>query len=241
MAVNSLQLEDLKSFGILPWTSDTQGMRITDLLDENTCREFLDQYMNDIGAPTRKVAASLFMKHYARLTVAMALHQMSIKNGVPAIPVEACLFNKDRKLCIEPEHYSWQEWHTDARQAWQYEKLQTIITEHITPLIINLNKVAKLSNKILWENVAVRINSVYRKLLAQNLDQTQRNQLVQDFYFLKQADGELCKWKENPLAPYLHLETPETGTCARQTCCMYYMMPKNEYCGVCPLPKNPSS
>ncbi|MCM2676298.1 IucA/IucC family C-terminal-domain containing protein [Alkalicoccobacillus plakortidis] len=240
MAVNELQMEELKPFGIFTWEEaiKEQGTPAINLLNDDQCRSFLTQYMHEINAPNLRVTASLFMKQYARITIAAALYQISLNNAFVSLPIESCLFGKDRKLHIKQNACDWNEWEADNRKAWLHSVLHPMFARHLTPMIVMLQRTSKLSSKILWENAAVRINSFYRQLLKEELSQTQSDHVIADFNFLKEASGDLFQLKENPLAPFLHLDTE---TCTRRTCCMYYLMDKNEYCGVCPLTKNPSS
>ncbi|TSB47371.1 IucA/IucC family C-terminal-domain containing protein [Alkalicoccobacillus porphyridii] len=234
MAIKTSQMEQLKPFSILPCGAKAEGLPASHLLDEELCRSFLSQYMLDIKAPNQRVAASLFMKQYARITVAAALYHISLYNGFVSLPIERCLFSKDRTLHIQQDECEWIEWDCGDRETWLTEMLHPLFAEHLTPMILVLQRESKLPSKILWENVAVRINSFYRKMLTQELTPVESTQIKDDFHFLKEASGDLFQLKKNPLATFLHLETE---ACTRRTCCMYYLMGKNEYCGVCPLPK----
>ena len=238
MVVTKERMEHLKSFGIAPWNEESQGTPAVFLVEEETCRSFVQQYMHDINAPNQRIAASLFMKQYARLTIAAALYHISAYNQSITLPMHCCMFSKERKLHIQQDACHWVEWETGDRKEWIQEKIRPLFAEHLTPMISMLQQITKLSSKILWENVAVRINSFYRKLLNEELNQAQIEHMHEDFNFLKETDGELFGLEKNPLAPFLHLDTK---TCTRRTCCMYYLMDKNEYCGVCPLSKTPSS
>lgn len=235
MVVTKERMEQLTSFGISAWTEVSQGTPAVHLLDEDLCRSFIQQYMLDINAPNQRIAASLFMKQYARLTIAAVLYHISEYNTSMTLPIRSCLYGKDRKLHIHPETCDWKEWDNCSRMTWFYDMITPLFAEHLTPMISMLQQTTSLSPKILWENVAVRINSFYRQLLIEK--QENSNHVHEDFLFLKEASGELFQLNENPLTPFLHLDTE---THIRHTCCTYYLMGKHEYCGVCPLQKTSS-
>jgi ferric iron reductase protein FhuF len=91
-------------------------------------------------------------------------------NAALNLPVKACALNKERKLCIEAGKCSWQEPKNVEREQWSENVLCAVFSENITPVLDILQKTSGIPSSILWENVAVRINSVYRKTLAKGLE-----------------------------------------------------------------------
>ncbi|MEY8752780.1 IucA/IucC family C-terminal-domain containing protein [Alkalicoccobacillus gibsonii] len=235
--MNELMREDLIDLGMHPLDNNKLGIPSHHLVNEELCYAFLQSYMKKIQAPNIRITASLFMKQYARITIAAMLYQIGSKNRHVTLPLASCYFGEDRKLMVDVEQVSWNEWTSGTREEWLARSLQSFFTYHLTPVISMLQKTAKVSSPILWENVAVRINSYYRGLLKEGLSNEQLNLVKGDFSFLKQASGELFGLELNPLSSYLHLDT---SFLTRRTCCMYYLVGKREYCGVCPLTKTPS-
>lgn len=92
---------------------------------------------------------------------------------------------------------------------------------------------------ILWENIAIRINSIYRKILAKELDPVKIERLNSDFIFLKTARGDLFNLEENPIKHYLKIGEELKLNPFRKTCCMYYKLEEDVegigYCGNCPV------
>lgn len=233
--MNELLKEELIGLGIRPVNriEDKQSIPSQYLVHEEMCMDFLQSYMKKIHAPNIRITASLFMKQYARLTIAAVLYQMGSKNRYVTLPLASCYIGEDRKLFVDQEQVVWNEWTSGTREEWLDRSLRPLFTYHITPVISMLQQTAKVSSSILWENVAVRMNSFYRVLLQEDLSHEQRNHLIKrDFSFLKQATGDLFGLEVNPLSSYLHLDTSFN---TRRTCCMYYLVGKKEYCGVCPL------
>ncbi|MCQ6277456.1 (2Fe-2S)-binding protein [Bacillus sp. V3B] len=91
----------------------------------------------------------------------------------------------------------------------------------------------------MWENVAIRINSIYRKILAEESDPIKIERVNSDFNFLKNASGDLFNLKENPIKDYLKIGEELKLNPFRKTCCMYYKLEEDVekigYCGNCPI------
>ncbi|MFK3936875.1 IucA/IucC family C-terminal-domain containing protein [Alkalihalobacillus sp. NPDC078783] len=234
--MNELLREELVGLGIRPVhrRDEIQAIPSHHLVNQNACLTFLQSYMKKIQAPNIRITASLFMKQYARITIAAVLYQMGSKNGHVTLPLSSCYVGEDRKLFVDQEQVVWNEWTTGSREEWLDRSLRPLFTYHLSPVISTLQQTAKVSSSILWENVAVRINSFYRGLLQEDLSHEQQDLIKKDFSFLKQSTGDLFGLEINPLSPYLHLDTSFN---TRRTCCMYYLVGKKEYCGVCPLTK----
>lgn len=97
MNITDNRLEELKTFRIQPWPPDIHGTYIANLFDEDTCRTLLTTYKNAIDAPNLKVAASLFIKHYARVSVASTLHHLALHNGALRLPPTQIGLSEDNK------------------------------------------------------------------------------------------------------------------------------------------------
>jgi ferric iron reductase protein FhuF len=77
-------------------------------------------------------------------------------------------------------------------------------------MITMLNRVTGVALSILWENVAIRINSIYRKMSAKQLDPARMEWLDSDFHFLKHANGDLFHLDQNPVMRIAHAGTAES-------------------------------
>lgn len=234
--MNDKRLGELKAYRIEPWTAGQQGTYMEDLLDVDHCRSFLMNYMDATSAPNLKTAASLFIKHYARVTVASTLHHLAQYNGALRMPPAKLSLGADNKtLYVKNQAELWVYLSKDEREVGRQQLLHELFSLHITPLFNAMKEATSVPYNILWENVAVRINSIYRKMLAQQVSEEIHQQVKSDFQFLQQAEGTLFDCNKNPISTYLNLEYPRNSSKTRRTCCFNYQVGKQEYCGICPL------
>lgn len=216
--------KELKAFDIHINCELTKGIRIVDLLDKRNCISFLEELMIEINAPNLSVTASMLAKRYAFLVVSSSLFTMAEYNSALSLPVDACTLSTNRHLYIQSNKCKWQEVKTKEREQWREVVLRDLFSSHITPFIETLNKSNRIPLSILWENTAVRINSVYRKALARDLPPIKTERINSDFNFLKNAPGELFDLKENPISSYLKIGEELKNNPYRKTCCLYYKL-----------------
>jgi ferric iron reductase protein FhuF len=239
--MNNAVKKELETFDIHLARDLVEEITITDLLNEEKCSLFLEKQMTEMKAPNLPVVASMISKKYAYLVVSSTLYSMIEFNCALNLPVRACALSKERKLCIQADLCKWQEIETTGREEWRESVLRELFTFHITPVLEVLKKTSRLPSSILWENVAIRINSTYRKILTKKLDAVKTERVHSDFNFLKNANGDLFGLHENPIQQYLKIgEALKLNPC-RKTCCMYYKLEEDiegiGYCGNCPIKK----
>lgn len=232
-------MDELKTFNIDLENEKPHEISITDLLNEEKCLAYLHKQMIQIKAPNLSVTASMISKRYAYLVVSSTLYSMVEFNCALHLPVKACALSNERKLCIQAGMCKWQEVNSMEREEWRENVLRDLFSDHITPVLATLKKATRISPAILWENIAIRINSIYRKTLSKEVDPIKIERLYSDFYFLKNASGDLFNLNENPIREYLKIgEELKLNPC-RKTCCMYYKLEKDVeeigYCGNCPI------
>lgn len=236
--MNSMVMKELKTFDILLEHDGPREISITDLLNEEKCLSYLQKQMIEIKSPNLSVAASMLSKRYAYLVVSPTLYSMVEFDGVLQLPIKACALTKDRKLCIQSDMCKWQAVKEMEREQWRENVLRDLFSLHITPVFNILKRTSRVPSSILWENAAVRINSIYRKILAKGLDPVKGERLYNDFHFLKNASGSLFNLIENPIKPYLKMGEELRINPYRKTCCMYYQLKEDVegigYCSNCP-------
>lgn len=237
--MNISMIDALESFNIHLENEKPKDIDISDLLNEEKCRAFLQKIMIEIKSPNLSIAASMFSKRYAYFIAASTLYSMVQYNSALKLPIEACALSKERELCIKIKHCSWEETSDLGREKWRVNILRPLFSEHITPILTILQKTSRLSTSILWENIAIRINSVYRKLLSKDLEMVKINRLNSDFQFLINAQGDIFDLKENPIKNYLKIGEELELNPYRKTCCMYHQLAEDiegiGYCGICPI------
>lgn len=245
MKMNNTVMTELKKFDIQLESETLQVTDIFDLLDDEKCVAFLQKQMEEIKAPTLSVAASLFSKRYAYLVVSSTLFSMGKYDCALVLPIQACGLNSERKLCIKADMCHWYRVESMPREQWCAHVIRSLFSNHLTPLFCALQRNARVPSKILWENVAVRINSIYRKTLAKETNLVKRQQLYNDFYFLKEAEGTLFGTEKNPIKDYLKIGEALKSDPYRKTCCLYFRLEEDlegiGYCANCLIKKRKSS
>ncbi|MBM7839868.1 siderophore-iron reductase FhuF [Alkalihalobacillus xiaoxiensis] len=229
------RLEELSQFNVQSRPSGQEAVTVENLSINENSRAFFTAYMNKIQAPNLKIAASLFIKHYARVTIVPTLAHLAKENGAFRLPpAQISLAENYKTLYVRDLDSLWVDCSSEASRE---QLLSELFAQHITPFLKAIKETTAVSHRILWENVAVRINSHYRKMLKADPDKEVEKQLIADFNFLKQADGRLFHCNDNPLSSFLQLEHDGTPLKQRRTCCFNYLVGKQEYCTICPLTK----
>lgn len=232
---------ELLDFGVHitnePMTSDRT---LVALFSEASVLRLLEAEKEAMHAPNLAVAASMFSKRYAYLAVSSSLYMMTLYDGVYQFPPEACVFREDRKIEIDESLCSFVPLEGD-RYEWREQVVHALFTECVTPLLDVLKRTSRLPYTILWENIAVRINSLYRGMMREAEDPAVKRRVREDYLYLKQAAGDVFGAKQNPFHHSLNLDDSLLVTSNRKTCCMYYKLEKKseslDYCLVCPLDK----
>ncbi|MCM3626813.1 ferric iron reductase [Paenibacillus glycanilyticus] len=218
-----------------------KSLALSELMEEETCKAYIDWLMGHIGASHASVASSMLVKRLGRLLVAPVLSAMSYYNQGMGIKLEHCqLFHADASAAGTTFPFATLTDVTvttpDAhrRETWRAEVLHQLFAERLTPLMRNIAEAGSVSMAILWENVMVRIAPVFA--CDKNQDEEWNQRVREDFFFLaREAPGELFGMRKNPLASFA--ETRDgcqlAGRSRRLTCCLYYQMAP-EYCLKCP-------
>ncbi|WP_222863943.1 IucA/IucC family C-terminal-domain containing protein [Pigmentiphaga aceris] len=186
-------------------------------------------------------------KRHSFLATGASLYAMSVYNrAFDLSPENTCVdVTHDGKLWRS--HLRLRTLHTcaapddaNARHAWRDTVIAQLFAQHLAPLWSSFCAVSRLAPRILWENMAVRVYSLYESRMPGDATPAQRARIDADFaYLVSEAPGTLFGLDHNPLARYFHSLTPtvddEDGTRFRKTCCLYYKLPSGELCSTCPL------
>ncbi|MGG4143059.1 IucA/IucC family C-terminal-domain containing protein [Paenibacillus algorifonticola] len=224
-----------------------------DLLDLEKCKSYLDRLASEIGAPTRRVAASMLAKRYAFLYVAPVLYAMTVYNkGLPLTLNNCRLASPDESESkvsgskfpnLSMDGLEITEPEAGKRLEWREQMLRQLFAEHLSPLFRSLSVAGKVPLAILWENAFVRVAPLYEDGLEEaEGDPSVIQRLHDDFEFMTEtAPAALFGERRNPLAKFAKPTKAgmagEMLTSIRQTCCFYYEM-SSEYCRACPKPLN---
>ncbi len=230
-------LQDLEKYHLT--TNIKDGVCIHDMLNEETCRQVLEQQMKQWGAPHQVVAASMFIKRYAVIIVASTLYSMVCHKTILPLNTTSLVWHKNGSVGMNDQPADLISIDGTDRIQQRKAYIHQLFAEHITPLIEVMAKSSGIKQTILWENVAVRINSVYRKSLAQEPEQEVVTRIYEDFHFLKDANGAVFGLSQNPIQKYLKIGEELKKYPERKTCCLYHRLDKNRgkgnYCANCPL------
>jgi len=216
---------------------------VSALLEPARCAELLDDLAARMGAPSRRVAASLLTKRLGFLTTGVAFYGLSIAG---------------RRLDLRPGNV-WIEdgfmqgrWQSslplaDTRPlpaAEDHAQLRTQVArtlfgELLGPLWETLARVGRVSPRILWENAAVRLYSLYDQRLPELAEAEAQTRCADDFAWLLAAAPAELRLELSPLAQF---RRPAVANAVgrsirfRRTCCFYYQATRPaEYCSNCPL------
>ncbi|OLF53847.1 IucA/IucC family C-terminal-domain containing protein [Pseudomonas chlororaphis] len=215
------------------------------LLDEPACLELLDQLGPVIGSPTRAITASLLAKRFSFLATGACLYAMSVCDQGLLLSLDDCVleYGHDDGVWTSsmpladraPQGYA-----AGEREAWRAAIVESLFAGVLAPLWQVFNRVSGISRRILWENTAVRVYSLYEKRMGKVDDPLVRLRHEADFHWLlEEAEPRLFGLDYNPLRHFRRPPTPiEEGKSIRfrRTCCFYYeATDPAEYCSTCPL------
>jgi siderophore-iron reductase FhuF len=213
---------------------------IASLLDESFLKDFLEKLALTIGAPSTKVAASIFIKRYAFLAVT-ALYSMSVWNKKLNVSIDNVSMESPNQgipwlPSFSLKEMTAQDWNGEDRALWRDSVLKDLFANNIYPIIMALEKAFGISKLILWENIAVYLFWLYEKELKDN----ENSNVAEDFrYLLQEAEGSLFgQYNLNPLQRYYaektYVEEMDEEIRLRKTCCYSYQLPAGKRCKVCP-------
>lgn len=218
------------------------------LLNPRHCLKVLTHLMPVLNAPSLQITASLLSKRIAFLTTASSLYAMSMYNKGLDMSLTNCLLeygHDGRRWTSGMPLYdlSIAVPQGAMREEWRRSQLQRLFAGHLTPLWRAFSQATGLSARILWENTAVRVFSLYeRRMLATDGESTALLlRIQQDFdYLIHQAPGAVFGCEDNPMTAFFRDKTwvPTLATAIRfrRTCCFYYKASQpREYCAACPL------
>ncbi|WP_324734565.1 IucA/IucC family C-terminal-domain containing protein [Pseudomonas paeninsulae] len=216
------------------------------LLDEAVCEQLLLSLTPIIGSPSIAVTASLLGKRLAFLATGACLYAMSVYDKGLLLSLDNAVieYGHDEGLWtsslplqqLQPSVYE-----AGEREAWRAMIVETLFASLLKPLWQTLARVSGVSVRILWDNTAVRVYSLYEKRMAKLEAVELRERCAADFAWLLQtAQPHLFGLDYNPLRhfrrPLTLVDDGQRSVRFRRTCCFYYQACNPvEYCSTCPL------
>lgn len=215
------------------------------LLDHEQCEKLLHQLTPLIHSPSLKVTASLLSKRFAFLATSSSLYAMTVYDAGLNMSAENCyldyryeqrLWRSKMPLNSLQVNYS----KANTRVEWRDNVLSSLFANNLALLWQVLKEVTNIHPRILWENTAVRVYSLYEKKMNISCPII-RSRIADDYdYLLHKAPPELFGIDYNPLTRYnlpkISLVKSEKQIRFRKSCCFYYKATDpEEYCSNCPL------
>jgi len=223
--------------------ADVRSLTASALLDAETCRRMLTTVMPLTGAPDLAIAASLFVKRLAFLTTGNVLYAMSVfdKGLILSLSDSRVEYAHDNGLWTSslPADMTESVAPADEREQWREMIVGALFKDFLSPVLTILSQVSGIPLHILWENIAVRVYSLYQgRMEGLDPQQEQRRQTDYD-WLLTQADAAIFGLPWNPLKRF-NRPPKQNGAGEkirfRRTCCFYYKATRPaEYCHNCPL------
>ncbi|GGC04583.1 hypothetical protein GCM10011352_33450 [Marinobacterium zhoushanense] len=229
---------------------DRHSLSVAELLKEESCERVLRELAPVIRAPTPAIAASLLAKRVALLTTGACLYAMSACDKGLSLAPDNCLieYGHDGRLWTSsmPLHDLAPIGYADGeRRAWRDTLVRTLFAELLAPLWHSFHRISGISTRVLWENTAVRVYSLYDRRLAEIETPCIRQRCAEDFdWLLNRAEPALFGLDHNPLQRFRRPPVSLNGreVRLRRTCCLYYKTGDPvEYCSTCPLLRRNSS
>lgn len=161
--------------------------------------------------------------------------------GLLVPPLMLALLTEESVISVSPEHFRvefhetgraacfWVDVHHDLRasQKPQGERLDSLVTQALMPVIEALDATGEINGKLIWSNTGYLINWYLGEMVSL-LGEEQVNQLRQRYFFAKTlADG-----RDNPL---WRTVVVRDSRLVRRTCCQRYRLPDVKQCGDCTL------
>ncbi|WP_407310639.1 IucA/IucC family C-terminal-domain containing protein [Pseudomonas sp. nanlin1] len=217
-----------------------------ELLDDTLCAQRLDALTPVIRSPSRAVTASLLGKRLSFLTTGACLYALSAFDKGLRLSLDNAMLELLHEGGVWTSAMPLRDLHTHdcppgARDAWRAEVVGELFGGLLQPLWQTFARVSGVSVRILWDNTAVRVYSLYERRLAKVDDERIRARSAADFHWLlEEADPALFGLNYNPLKhfrrPLTLVDDGQRSVRFRRTCCFYYQASEPvEYCSTCPL------
>lgn len=192
-----------------PPEHSVRGIALSELHDEEACREYISWFQHYIDAPDMKVAASMLAKRLGYLWTAPLVTAMTFHHQHVTFRLEnSFLYHPKLEEHEEGTRFPYlavnelraEEW-TGDRHVWREKAVHEMFAVQLTPLLKTLAAIAPLSMSILWENIMVRIG----RLFAPDEGETEQERKIirEDFAYLTQvASGQVFGERKNPLTRF---------------------------------------
>jgi ferric iron reductase protein FhuF len=112
-----------------------------------------------------------------------------------------------------------------------FTRLHVLVREHLEPLIRTVSAWARVSPKVLWGIVGNGLDWTLRDIAALPEMPAERiadfNRILSERHW---PDG----WRNPLFEPVLYVDTSEGPRREKRVCCLRYLLPGDDFCGICP-------
>jgi len=222
-------VRDVLSLRVAP--GEGEPVRCADLLRPEVLEGLLDRYAAQHQGADRRAVVSMWTQYYAaRLIYPVLGANLLLGRDLPLALEDTVLHvaedGSPLGFCIADEGGPV----ADAGMA----RFAPLVRQHLAPLVGAVASLGRVAPKLVWSNAGIRFAGTANIARRQN-QLSPQSQADIDALLNKRCwpDG----W-DNPLfQPYRTVETCGESVERRRVCCLRYLLPAFEGCGVsCPLP-----
>jgi ferric iron reductase protein FhuF len=205
----------------------------TDLLDRDRLRSLIDLSATYLQAKHPAVAASLFVKSYAR-TYAGAWKTISMGHALPCVSLDQLMISLNEEKTVSL-HYLGDEMSVIPTNGPERAKLiarwkHELVHNNLLPLFDRLTELTGLPQAVAWENCLIYWHHFYKQWMKEAVLPEERTRLEQDYAILTAAGTPL----HIPANEIHHPTDPNEQIRIRRTCCLKYLLPSGTHCYTCP-------
>lgn len=209
-------------------------VRCCDLLDPTLLADIFDRFCGQFGTCDRRAGVSMWTLYYfSSVSIASMVTALRLRCSVSLAlaNVEICLGNEH----AEPRGFLIAGPMRRAEGAAAETMLQSLLGDHLQPLIEALAAAGGVSRKLLWNNVSVYLDWILGEIgKDEAVDPADVDLAAAGVAAAVWPDG-----RANPLQGLMRAATGADGVIVRQrrVCCLRYLLPGVAGCGhTCPLP-----
>lgn len=195
-------------------TISSTAIPLNRLQQQDILMPLIHQYAKTLNTDSIATAGSLFLKKLALLTASSSIDYFGFQNKKDDWWSEAYFDSTNFQLLVPYKTF------TTLQINWQHR----LLIDFFTPIVKIICKACKIPQKILWENIVIRINRPFRFYASQ----LPTEKIAQVFNSITECCEEV--------SPYMSLDEFSGN---RQTCCRSYLLPnqtnEKSHCSICPL------
>ncbi|OAS14665.1 IucA/IucC family C-terminal-domain containing protein [Paenibacillus oryzisoli] len=215
--------------------------------DEQGIAELLEQFAQQIGAPNRKVASSLFVKRYSHFITGAWDAWVRYGRCLNVSPSNVVVSLKNKHLyyrLLFP--YSLENWARSGSYAVERESyVRHLFMDHAFPFVKQIVDWSGIDATTLWATISYNLMYYRDEWIAEAEASSEKVYIEDNFrYLLVEEDStQVFGGRANPLtAEFRCVDIPgvdEEKIMIRSKCCLHFRMPgEDNYCYTCPTIKD---